>query len=221
LELLNSGGSGPRSIIIRHADRDDIPSVTQSLSVGLNAGGREDARRFGSLIKGPRSVRLFHSPAVRCRETAEMIADGLISNGNEVRLMQETWSLCAPYLKDEEVLRVADRLGHGFMREWFDGRLDREWILPTPEAADMVLSPIVFGLREDGPVGRTDIHVSHDWEIVLLRDELFGTRYEDEGWVDYLDGIMFSLGSTGPRAMTSKAVTEFAFPRPSGGPGPR
>jgi hypothetical protein len=37
LELLNSEGNGPRSIIIRHADRDDIPSVTQSLSVGLNA----------------------------------------------------------------------------------------------------------------------------------------------------------------------------------------
>jgi hypothetical protein len=142
-----------------------------------------------------------------------MIADGLRSNGNEVRLVQETWSLCAPYLKDENVLREADRLGHGFMREWFDGRLDRRWILPTPEAADMVLSPIVSGLREDGPVGRTDIHISHDWEIVLLRDELFGTRYEEEGWVDYLDGIMFSFGRGGLEARTSNSATRFSIPR--------
>jgi hypothetical protein len=129
-----------------------------------------------------------------------------------VRSIEEAGSLCAPYLKDQKILQVADKLGHGFMREWFDGRLERDWILPTPQAADMVLSPIVAGLCEDGPRQRLDIHVSHDWEVVLLRDELFGTRYEEAGWIDYLDGILFSLGGRGFWARTSDNAAEFELP---------
>ncbi len=55
----------------------------------------------------------------------------------------------------------------------------------------MVMAPIVSKLSEDGGADRLDIHVSHDWEISLLREELFGLRYEDVGWPPFMDGILF------------------------------
>jgi len=183
-------GDGPLSMIIRHAERNEVGSIAHSLEVGLTEKGKQDAIRFGGSIGGDRPVRLFHSPAVRCRETAMGIAEGLRSNGHEVLSVQEVPSLCAPYLKDTCVLRDADRLGHDFMRAWFEGRFDRRWLLPTPEAADMVLSSILSALST-GPEECLDIHVSHDWEVVLLREELLGVRYEDAGWVDYLSGLVF------------------------------
>ena len=208
--------NGPNAMIIRHAERFHVPnvsSIADSLRVGLTEKGMMDAREMGRSIEGIDRLRLFHSPAVRCKQTAQAIAEGFTECGGEVEGFKETWDLCAPYLLDSIVLKEADRLGHAFMRSWFDGKFDPEWILPTSVSADMVLGPIIAGLREDGPAGRMDIHVSHDWEIVLLRDELFGTRYEEEGWVDYLDGIAISPCDGGFRAVTSKATAEFTFPR--------
>jgi len=120
----------------------------------------------------------------------------LRSIGHSVMSMEESPLLCAPYLKDACVLKDADHLGQGFMRAWFEGRFDRRWLLPTPEAADMVLSRVIDGMSSF-PEDRLDIHVSHDWEVVLLREELLGVRYEDAGWVDYLSGLAFftSCGS--------------------------
>lgn len=181
---------GPVSVIVRHAERHEVRDIGHSLEVGLTEKGKVDAVRFGSAMSGRRPVRLFHSPAVRCRETAMGIAEGLRSAGHEAASIEESPLLCAPYLKDACVLREADRLGHGFMRAWFEGRFDKRWLLPTPEAADMVLSQVIGGLGA-GP-DRLDIHVSHDWEVVLLREELLGIRYEDAGWVDYLSGLAFT-----------------------------
>jgi hypothetical protein len=208
LEHINRGG--PTSVIVRHAERNEVHSITHSMAVGLTEKGKHDAVRFGEAIRGSRTVRLFHSPAVRCQETAAGIAEGLRSNGHHVLLIEERPSLCAPYLKDACVLRDADRLGHGFMRAWFEGRFDPRWLLPTPEAADMVLSPII-GSLSSGPESDLDLHVSHDWEVVLLREELLGVRYEDAGWVDFLEGLALTRSGSMFLAGTSDGQGRFAF----------
>ncbi len=212
LESLNRHADAIAAVIIRHADRLTISSVTDSLRVGLNQKGREDALRFGRGIAGDRPVRFFHSPALRCRETAEAIAQGLTMSGRSVLGQSETWDLCAPYLKDDRTLAVADRLGHGFMRAWFDGQIDPEWLLPAPQAASTVLSPILgqMAVPEEGP--RLDVHVSHDWEVVLLRDVLFRTRYEYEGWIGYLDGIMFVREADAVTAWWGNASVSIPLP---------
>ncbi|NLT38568.1 MAG: histidine phosphatase family protein [Methanomassiliicoccus sp.] len=194
--------------IVRHADRPPIATVTESLGVGLNEKGRENARRFGEGIAGERQVRFFHSPAVRCRETAEAMSVGLAGNGNKVLSCTETWDLCAPYLLDDRTLEVADRLGHGFIRAWFNGEIDKEWILPAPDASDKVLHPILERLTDPCGTTRLDIHVSHDWELILLRDTLFGTQYEQDGWIGYLDGMVFMKDGGKLTALWGEAETE-------------
>jgi hypothetical protein len=197
------------SIMVRHAERNEVRSIAHSLEVGLTEKGKDDSVRFGSSINGSRPVRLFHSPAVRCRETAEGIAEGLRTNHHEVISIEENHLLCAPYLKDTSVLRDADKLGHEFMRTWFEGCFDPKCLLPTPQAADMVLSQVVSGLSSEDVC--LDIHVSHDWEVVLLREELLGVRYEDAGWVDYLSGLAFTLSDGRYVASAPEGRKDFAF----------
>lgn len=208
MEAINRGG--PMSVVVRHAERNEVQSISHSLEVGLTDKGKEDSVRFGEAVRGSRAVRLFHSPAVRCRETAAGIAEGLRGNGHEVISIEESPLLCAPYLRDTCVLGDADRMGHGFMRAWFEGRFDPRWLLPTPEAADMVLSQVIAGLAAS-PADRLDIHVSHDWEVVLLREELLSVRYEDAGWVDYLTGLAFTRHGEGYIASASEGEAMFAF----------
>lgn len=190
-------GSGPCAIIVRHAARHPIVDLQRSLQVGLTDEGMMDSYRFGSSLGSFSKVRLFHSPALRCRQTAECMMRGLEGNGTSASITGPEHNLCAPYMKDQSCLARAAQVGKGFIRQWFEGKLDREWILDTGQAADMVIAPIVERLLEPDGENRLDIHVSHDWEISLLREELFGLRHEDAGWPPFLDGILFRAGGEG------------------------
>lgn len=187
-----NGGTALQALIVRHAERFRLPSIGESLGVGVTERGKHDAYEMGRAINGFEKIRLFHSPALRCRETAEAIAQGFSVQGGTVQGLIETWDLCAPYLKDDQVLKAAENHGQGFLRSWFNGQFDPEWIKPTAEAADMILAPLLQRMVEGNDVSRLDIHVSHDWDILLLREELLGVRYEEAGWIGYLEGIHFS-----------------------------
>ncbi|MFA5313113.1 MAG: hypothetical protein WC375_07360, partial [Methanomassiliicoccales archaeon] len=143
--------------------------------------------------------RLFHSPALRCRETAEGIAAGIRSIGGRVMLIEEDASLCSPYVKDERCLIDADRLGDHFMREWLDGRIDQDWIHSAESSTVLVLGPVLERMLEGGE--HLDIHVSHDWDIMLIRETVMGIRHEDEGWLRCLNGMVFHPNGRGYEAV--------------------
>ena len=201
----------PCAVIVRHAARYPIDDIRKSLEVGLTDEGMEDARRFGSALRGFNRVRFFHSPAVRCRETAESMRQGVEGNGTITSLTGPEHNLCAPYLKEEACLIKVAKDGQQFIRAWFEGRFNEDHIMGTSKAADMVLSPIVDRLTEPGGKGRLDVHVSHEWEINLLREELLGIRYEDAGWPPFLDGILFQPNESGFLAHYRSSVAPFCM----------
>ncbi|OPY34279.1 MAG: Histidine phosphatase superfamily (branch 1) [Methanomassiliicoccales archaeon PtaU1.Bin124] len=181
-------GKERAAIIVRHAERPALTSVVDSLGVGLTEKGMADALAFGRSIPFFPVVRVWHSPSLRCIQTAEQIALGMKENGSSVLLFRDDWTLCGPYVKETECLLMAERLGDRFMREWFEGRMDPRIIDPVPDATKMVLGPILSKLDDAGGL---DIHVSHDWDIMLLRESLLGMKYETEGWLPFLDGMTF------------------------------
>jgi len=123
-------------------------------------------------------------------------------------------AICAPpILKTDECLVRAAEIGKGFIREWFDGKLDPSSILDTKSAADMVIAPIIARLSEPEGGSRLDIHVSHDWEISLLREELLDIPHEKAGWPEYLDGILFQPDGEGHIAVYRTASAPI---RPAG-----
>jgi broad specificity phosphatase PhoE len=56
----------------------------------LTEKGRADAFALGTALAGARPVMLHHSPVVRGRETAEMIAAGIADAGGSAGVRGET-----------------------------------------------------------------------------------------------------------------------------------
>jgi broad specificity phosphatase PhoE len=184
-------GAERAALIIRHGDRHEITAhnIKESLSVGLTEKGFSDAERFGRSLPFFLTIRLFHSPAVRCRETAQMISRGAGSQGIDVVLIQEEWKLCAPYMRDDRCLQEAARLGYDFLRTWMSGQISPELVDGVESSAFQVVEPILS--RLPGKENCLDIHVSHDWDIMLLREFILGIRHEEAGWLSCLDGMSF------------------------------
>jgi broad specificity phosphatase PhoE len=202
-------GKGRAALMIRHAERYPIRSVLDSLGVGLTEKGKADATEIGTLLPHYPYYRLFHSPALRCRETAEGISAGIRSNRGRVTLIEEDDTLCSPYVKDERCLIDADRLGDDFLRSWLDGRIDPDWIHCPEPSMVMVLGPVLKRMLEGE--GHLDIHVSHDWDIMLIRETLMGIRHEDEGWLRCLNGMVFVPNGHGYEALYADRRKTFDF----------
>lgn len=63
------------SILLRHAEREEIPAIDKDIKINLTAAGKLDAFNFGrSINKNLGSV--FSSPIIRCVQTASHIVHG-------------------------------------------------------------------------------------------------------------------------------------------------
>jgi len=197
------------ALFIRHAERYSMQSVFESDRIGLTENGKVDAFQLGSTVPEYPYYRFFHSPALRCRQTAEEMAKAIEARGGRVSLIEEDDTLCSPYVKDERCLEVADRMGDRFMREWLDGRVDPNWINDKVTSTVQIIGPVLERLGQGGE--HLDVHVSHDWDIMLTREVILGLRHESEGWLPYLDGIAFSPNGYGYEAGYHGKRASFIF----------
>ncbi|QLH75124.1 MAG: histidine phosphatase family protein [Methanomassiliicoccales archaeon] len=195
------------AILIRHAERYHIHSIKGSMGIGLTEKGLKDAYAMGTELPSGLPVNFFHSPALRCRQTVEEMARAFVENNGRVGALKMEATLCGPYIRDERCLQEAERTRDKFLRRWFDGDLDPSWIYDKVASSLFVLGPIISRMVSGPP--HLDIHVSHDWEIVLLRETLIGLKHEDHGWVDYLDGLIFEPNGNGYKVTFGKRSARF------------
>jgi len=183
--------SVPAVLFIRHAERYDIEQAAEPDAVMLTPAGEEAARAFGGRLPLARRLRVYHSPMPRCRVTAERIAEGFSAAGGQVTFEGVLEGLCRTYLTDlpgvRALIRQCQDDGEDVIRAWFDGRFDPAMIDPCPVAAEK-LRLLAETVSSPDPDILT-ILVSHDWEILALREAFLGVRHEDVGWVDFLDGL--------------------------------
>jgi hypothetical protein len=183
---------GRASLVIRHAERFPILSALNNHHVGLTEKGFADAVEFGRSLVGYQKLRLFYSPAKRCRETAQSIARGAGEAGIEIIAIEEAPDLSgSANILDVSCLKVADTMGQDFIRAWFSGRIDPRTIKELAKAAEDMSAPIVGRLLDQEAAGLLDINVSHDWNIMAMRENYLRLRHEDLGWLNYLDGLAF------------------------------
>ena len=64
------------SLVIRHAEREDIPAGTFGHDVNLTADGVAAAERLGAALPAERAVTAVSSPVPRCVQTADAILRG-------------------------------------------------------------------------------------------------------------------------------------------------
>jgi broad specificity phosphatase PhoE len=188
----------PAALVVRHAEREPVHDLRNHEAARLTLRGHAQARKAGALLARASSyVRVHHSPVERCGETARGLVDGVRSAGARAELICEVSALASPFVLDtERMLQLAAGVETfpRFLREWFDGKLPIDVLMPRRDAAHAQLAAVLEHLDDSGTL-RTDalhIFVSHDWNILLVREEILGHRLE-ESWPHYLDGFAFSV----------------------------
>ena len=179
------------AIVIRHAQRYEICGAEDYWTCGLTEAGTEAANEFGRHLNGSfDSYRIFYSPVKRCQQTAESIASQL--DGKVMSLAPEKM-LGVSYIRVDipKGFTEADNYPD-FIRDWFDGRVPADIFKPLAETRDEHIAYMRSRLSEIERPHHLDIHVTHDWNINVLREGIFGLRHEDIGWPDFLSGLGFA-----------------------------
>jgi len=200
--------------IMRHAERFPIADPADPTLAEITPRGAAAAEAFGARITGFDCVRIFHSPIKRCQQTAECIARGVASAGLAVDFDGPQAILGIDYIRDlVEVGRLSVQHSNAFVRHWFAGEFPETVIQPATQIAASKLDWITGRLSDPGVRGRRlDLHVSHDWNVIVLRELMLGVCHEDTGWLTFLDGIAFSVGTAGLRAVYRDRVVEQPLP---------
>lgn len=203
LETIRSLPPASAAVFLRHAERFPILDAAEPTLAEITPNGAAAAEAFGAQLTGFDCIRLFHSPVKRCLQTAACIAQGAQSIGCSVELVGPEDALGVDYILD---LREAGRLtvlhGNHFVRLWFSGQVSPTVIRAARQIAARKLAFLTQRLQEPCAQGRRlDLHVSHDWNIIVLRELLLSVRHEEAGWLTFLDGVAFSAHATGLQAV--------------------
>jgi hypothetical protein len=213
LEVLQSlPADAPAAAFLRHAERFPIADPSNPTLAEITPAGAVAAEALGRKLSGFDCVRLFHSPVKRCRQTAECLARGATAAGLSVELVGPEDTLGVDYILDvKEAGRLTVQHGEHFVRLWFTGKVAATVIQAARQIADRKLAYVAKKLQEPCARGRRlDLHVSHDWNIIVLRELVCGVRHEDAGWLDFLDGVVFTPTAAGLRATYRHQAAEWS-----------
>jgi broad specificity phosphatase PhoE len=145
------------SLLLRHADRDDIPQGSFGNEILLNEKGKQNAKNFGEKLAERKINRIFTSPIGRCVQTAEFIIKGY---GSLIEII-ETTSLGAPglHISDEKVA------GEFFLQYGFD-EIYKRFIqcekIPGITNPNELNHRITNFINENSTQNGTTIFITHD-----------------------------------------------------------
>jgi broad specificity phosphatase PhoE len=179
----------PFSLLIRHGERDHIVETSRALEALLTENGKREAISLGEQLAPYGTIVVHHSPVPRCKQTAEKIAEGIIRRGGSVEVAGHLVELGGPYITGnwaDIVAEIDKRNFDGFVRAWFDGELPESLIAPLEVSAKLQLSILREQLVK---TNASFVNVSHDWNVMCIREYYFGIRHEEAGMPAYLDGI--------------------------------
>ncbi len=193
---LRKGRSG---VIIRHAERYSIENMINAFAAEITEKGLNDSlelgREIGSLegLKGISDLVLYHSPIKRCIQTAERIRDGIGESKDDSRVAGVLGELGGPYITGDwqEVVNEIENHGYeDFIRRWFSNAYPRDLLLSLKESAYIIIGAILERLTGNSIL---TINVTHDLNVLVLREYFFKIRHEELGLPGFLDGIVISV----------------------------
>ena len=201
------------SLILRHAEREDIPAGTFGVDVPVTAHGIESADKLGATLSRIRSrIGVTTSPVPRCVSTAKAI----LRDGGRPEEVALDWRLGdpGPFVIDVEaagalfleigILEIVKRqLSHAE---------PPAGMRPTAEGVDLLLELTSSQLRHGG---RLNVYVTHDSILAVLVAHLYGLRVGDISWPGYLDGLLLWRCGERPPLCLEGARAGFASTRRS------
>jgi len=179
-------------LILRHSQRNEPKDFDVDADLNLTHQGRKIAKIFGENLPKDKPIRMFHSKADRCRDTAEEIFNGFKEIGGEAVLKGNLIPLSRIGIsleffieenKKYNILKIFNR--------WAAGLYSSElWSPLTPycqKAAEVMWTQI-----DNVPETALNIHVTHDLHLLALRFGWFGIP-PNKKWINYLGGFAFSF----------------------------
>lgn len=177
------------AMILRHAERFPIENMERAFDALLTENGKQIAKQLGEKLSALSPVTFFFSPVDRCRQTAECMISGIISSNGTAELAGMDLMLGAPYLIGDWKFVAEAVTKHGqekFIRSWFNGEVPEDILLPLDKAAEKQLKYLILQLES---IHSNSISITHDWNIVLLKEYYFGIKHEQSGMPEYLEGM--------------------------------
>ena len=179
-------------LLLRHSQRNEPEEFDVNADLNLTPEGRKIANVFGKNLPKDKSIRLFHSKADRCIDTAEEIFKGFKEIGGEAVLKGNLLPLYRIGISMEvfmeenkkyDILEIFNRWSAGLYSPEFWSPL----IAYSQEATELMWVDI-----ENAPERSLDIHVTHDLHLLALRFGWFGIP-PSKKWINYLGGFAFSF----------------------------
>ena len=174
------------SLVIRHAEREDIPAGTFGHDVSLTGDGVAASERLGAALSERGAISVVSSPVPRCVQTAEAILRGAGSSttattdrrlGDPGPFVVEP-NVSGPLFLELPISEIA--------RRQLQDADPQPGMRPTAEGVEILLNLTTGNLGEEG---RLDIFVTHDAILAVLVASIIGPPLEEVGWPGYLEGL--------------------------------
>ena len=203
------------AIILRHAEREEIPAGTYGAEVPLTVRGVSTAEQLGAVLSdrglAQRPLSVTSSPVPRCVQTAQAIRRG----GGQPGAAVLDWRLGDPgpfVVKAEESGPLFLQVGIlEIARRQLSDDLPPPGMRPTSAGIELLLGLTAHSLEQQG---RLNIYVTHDAILAVLAAWLYRAPIEEIIWPGYLDGLL--LWQSGERLNFSWRGLPQAS-RPTGG----
>ena len=194
-ELLRKVAEIPRQtkviMILRHSHRGEPSRLGMINDIPLTEEGRLVAREFGTSLPEGRNYRIFYSEIERCKDTAQLIAEGLNEKGINLETIEPSGILKGMAGVGSEIEKLTHRDKHEAILKWAAGHYPETIIEPLHSYAQRAAN-VIWSSHQQAAPSTIDICISHDFHIMALQFGWFGEWMHDE-WVDYLGGFLMQL----------------------------
>lgn len=192
---LHAQGIDSYVVLMRHSARI-VDTAENDAVMELTEEGRQAAYEFGKGLPAAARLRFYSSYINRCIETSALIEQGYFS-ANETAETEPNTIMDALYAFFAKDVPKMDKIAYAlldkgewaqFFRNWFNGEYPTEAIDPADQAAEQLLASLIDLLQ--GQTAVSNICVSHDWHLFLIKEYYLHLRPEDHEFVQFLEGFV-------------------------------
>ena len=175
------------SLVMRHAEREEIPAGTFGHDVSLTPQGIRAAEQLGLSLSDRRTIAAVSSPVPRCVQIAEAMFRGA-GSPSKVATDQRLGDpgafivdpeISGPLFLELPIPEIARRQLHDVT--------PLPGMRPTSEGVEMLLELVAGSLGEQG---RLQVYVTHDVILAVLVASIFRLHLEEVGWPGYLEVLL-------------------------------
>ena len=175
------------ALVVRHAERENIPSGTFGNDVPLTVQGRQAAHRLGVGLSHRPAGIIRTSPLPRCAQTAESIIAG--SSWTADVIPDTLLGDPGPFVVDAGLAgsRILEIGIPAVVAQQLSSSEPPDGMRSTSEGVQLVLDSVADALC--ARCG-TSVFVTHDAVLAVLVGTLYGRPVDGFRWPDYLDALV-------------------------------